>query len=99
MIRKTNWSLILIVIFLFNFFGKAETKEISKNDQTPSLLSAFFWELPPLWEQSNVYQIWGGFHKYLLPYIVYIILGAHVLGALKHQFIDKHDSAFKRIVS
>ena len=59
----------------------------------------FFWELPPLWEQSNVYQIWGGFHKYLLPYIVYIILGAHVLGALKHQFIDKHDSAFKRMVS
>ena len=59
----------------------------------------FFWELPPLWEQSNVYQIWGGFHKYLLPYIVYIILGAHVLGALKHQFIDKHGSAFKRMVS
>ena len=59
----------------------------------------FFWELPPLWEQSNVYQIWGGFHKYLLPYIVYIILGAHILGALKHQFIDKHDSAFKRMVS
>ena len=59
----------------------------------------FFWELPPLWEQSNVYQIWGGFHKYLLPYIVYIILGAHVLGALKQQFIDNHDSAFKRMVS
>ena len=59
----------------------------------------FFWELPPLWEQSNVYQIWGGFHKYLLPYIVYIILGAHVLGALKHQFVDKNDSAFKRMVS
>ena len=37
-LRKTNWSLILIVIFLFNFFSKAETKEIYKNDQTPSLL-------------------------------------------------------------
>ena len=59
----------------------------------------FFWELPPLWEQSNVYQIWGGFHKYLLPYLIYIILGAHILGALKHQFVDKHDSAFKRMVS
>ena len=59
----------------------------------------FFWELPPLWEQSNVYQIWGGFHKYLLPYLVYIVLGAHILGALKHQFIDKHDSVFKRMVS
>ena len=41
-LRKTNWSLILIVIFLFNFFSKAETKEIYKNDQTPNLLSAFF---------------------------------------------------------
>ena len=59
----------------------------------------FFWELPPLWEESNVYRIWGGFHKYLLPYLVYIILGAHILGALKHQFVDKHDSAFKRMVS
>jgi len=59
----------------------------------------FFWELAPLWEQSNVYKIWGGFHKYLLPYLVYIVLGAHILGALKHQFIDKHNSAFKRMVS
>jgi len=25
--------------------------------------------------------------------------GAHVLGALKHQFIDKHQNAFKRMVS
>jgi cytochrome b561 len=28
-----------------------------------------------------------------------ISLGAHILGALKHQFIDKHDSAFKRMGS
>lgn len=59
----------------------------------------YIWELPPLWEQSDIYIIWGGMHKYLLPYLLYIVLGAHVLGALKHQFIDKHDNAFKRIVS
>lgn len=59
----------------------------------------FFWELPPLWDQSEVYQIWGGFHKYLLPYLIYIILGAHILGALKHRYIDKHKTAFKRMVS
>ncbi|MEG9862599.1 MAG: cytochrome b [Parvularculales bacterium] len=59
----------------------------------------FFWELPPLWEQSDVYIIWGTAHKYLLPYLLYIVLGAHVLGALKHQFIDKQDNAFKRMVS
>ena len=27
------------------------------------------------------------------------VLGAHVLGALKHQYIDKHDNTFKRMVS
>ena len=59
----------------------------------------FFWEMQPLWEQSEIYKVWGGFHKYLLPYLLYIVLGAHILGALKHQFIDKHANAFKRIVS
>ena len=59
----------------------------------------FFWEMQPLWEQSEIYRVWGGFHKYLLPYLLYIVLGAHILGALKHQFIDKHANAFKRMVS
>ena len=59
----------------------------------------FFWEMQPLWEESEIYQVWGGFHKYLLPYLIYIVLGAHILGALKHQFIDKHANAFKRMVS
>ena len=59
----------------------------------------FFWEIQPLWEESDIYQVWGGLHKYLLPYLLYIVLGAHILGALKHQFIDKHPNAFKRMVS
>lgn len=60
----------------------------------------FLWELPPLWAQNDVYVVvFGMLHKYLLPYLLYIVLGAHILGALKHQFIDKHDSAFKRMVS
>lgn len=58
------------------------------------------WELEPLWSYSkNGSLIWGVLHKYLLPYLLYIVLGAHVLGALKHQFIDKHANAFKRMVS
>ena len=40
--RNNNLLLILTVIFLLIFTIKAETKEISKNNQTPSLLSAFF---------------------------------------------------------
>tara|TARA_R110000850_G_scaffold267554_2_gene398581 strand:+ start:27 stop:893 length:867 start_codon:yes stop_codon:yes gene_type:complete len=59
----------------------------------------FIWELEPLWAPSDTATIiWGTLHKYLLPYLLYIILGAHVLGALKHHFVDKHSAAFKRMV-
>ncbi|MFT7133642.1 MAG: cytochrome b561 [Cyclobacteriaceae bacterium] len=30
--------------------------------------------------------------------LLYFILGAHVLGAMKHQFIDKHDSVLTRML-
>lgn len=59
----------------------------------------FFIELQPLLAESEAYKIWGLFHKYILQYLIYLILGAHVLGALKHHYIDKHQSAFKRMVS
>ncbi|MEM8548260.1 MAG: cytochrome b [Pseudomonadota bacterium] len=59
----------------------------------------FFWELPPLWTPSDTATIiWGTLHKYLLPYILYIVLGAHILGALKHHYVDKHHDAIKRMV-
>lgn len=58
----------------------------------------FAWELQPLWGESDAYIIWGTFHKYILPYLIYIILGAHILGALKHHFIDRHTTALKRMV-
>lgn len=60
----------------------------------------FAWEMQPLWEASESGVIlWGVLHKYLLPYLIYVILGAHILGALKHQFIDKHGNALSRMVS
>ena len=60
----------------------------------------FAWEMPPLWEvNEKAVLLWGLFHKYLLPYLLYVILGAHILGALKHHFIDKHIKALSRMVS
>lgn len=59
----------------------------------------FFVELQPFLAESEAYIVWGMFHKYILQYLVYLILGAHILGALKHHYIDKHESAFKRMVS
>lgn len=56
-------------------------------------------ELQPLLGKSQAYIFWGTFHKYILQYLIYIILGAHIAGALKHHFVDKHRKAFKRMVS
>jgi cytochrome b561 len=58
----------------------------------------FILKIPPFMAESDIYQVWGLFHKYLLQYLLYIVLGAHILGVLKHHFIDKHKSAIKRIV-
>ncbi len=58
----------------------------------------FVLELPPLLAESDAYIVWGLFHKYILQYLVYVILGAHILGALKHHYVDKEKHAFKRMV-
>lgn len=63
----------------------------------PLMFFTLNFEMP--WAENWTYQLRGLFHKYILQYLIYLVLGAHVLGALKHQFIDKHDSAFKRMVS
>ena len=60
----------------------------------------FAWEMQPLWDANEkAVLLWGLVHKYLLPYLLYVILGAHILAVLKHQFFDKHINVLKRIVS
>ena len=59
----------------------------------------YFWEFLPPVVESDIYIAWGFFHKYLLPYLIYVILGAHILGALKHNFIDDNKNAIKRMIS
>jgi cytochrome b561 len=58
----------------------------------------FFWEVPTLLAESKAYIVWGLLHKYVLQYALYLILGAHVLGALKHFLLDKHDGAARRML-
>ncbi len=39
--------------------------------------------------KDYVHTLFNEIHTYL-SYALYVVLGAHVLGALKHQFLDKH---------
>lgn len=60
----------------------------------------FFWGLPLLWAaDEELIVLWGLLHKIILPFVFYIVFAAHIAGALKHQFVDKHDDAFKRMVT
>jgi cytochrome b561 len=60
----------------------------------------FLWELDPLWATNEkAVQLWGLLHKYLFPYLIFLVLGAHILGVLKHQFLDKHIKVLRRMVS
>jgi cytochrome b561 len=64
-------------------------------------LSQFFiWDYPLLWEKNiELAKLFGLLHKLVLPYLFYVVIGAHILGALKHHFIDKHYKSIHRMVS
>lgn len=62
--------------------------------------SFFFLSIPPLWEADlEIARVHAVLHKFVLPYAAYVIIGAHVLGALKHHYIDKHTASLHRMVS
>ena len=64
-------------------------------------LSHFFiWDTPLPWAKDLTAIIpWALAHKVILPYLAFVAIAAHVLGALKHRFIDGHSQAFRRMVS
>ena len=64
-------------------------------------LSHFFiWDTPVLFgPDMELVKLWGLIHKVILPYLCFLVIGAHVIGALKHQFVDKHRESFRRMVS
>ncbi len=60
----------------------------------------FFWDTPLLWEHSvEGTKLPALLHKVILPYLFYLVFLAHILGALKHRFVDKHTDAFRRMVT
>ncbi len=60
----------------------------------------FFWDTPLFWApNADLIIPWGVLHKLALPVLFYAVFAAHIAGALKHQFVDKHGDAFKRMVT
>ncbi|MEM7281427.1 MAG: cytochrome b [Pseudomonadota bacterium] len=60
----------------------------------------FIWDLPMLWEKDmEAIKPFGLLHKIVLPYLCFVIIAAHVIGALKHHFVDKHRDSIHRMVS
>lgn len=60
----------------------------------------FFWDLPLLWEKDlKAIRLYGLLHKMVLPYCFYLIFCAHLLGALKHHFLDGQHHNIRRMIS
>ena len=60
----------------------------------------YIWDLPLFWDKHLASaELFSLTHKILLPYLCYVVIGAHILGALKHHFIDKHHKSIHRMVS
>lgn len=60
----------------------------------------YFWDLPLFLEPStDAVKLPGFLHKVALPYLFYLVILGHIAGALKHQLIDKHKDAFRRMVT
>ena len=60
----------------------------------------FVWDLPMLWDKDmEAIKPFGLLHKVVLPYVCLLLIGAHVIGALKHHFIDRHRESIHRMVS
>lgn len=65
------------------------------------MLSHFFiWDFPLFWgvdlEAGLPYAL---AHKIVIPFLIFLIFAGHVLGVLKHHFIDKHRGSIRRMVS
>ena len=60
----------------------------------------FIWDLPLLWEKDlEAIQLPGLLHKLVLPFLFFLIFVAHLLGALKHHFVDGQKHSIRRMVS
>lgn len=64
-------------------------------------LSYFYiFDLPLLWGTDfDAGNIPNMVHKIILPYLFYLVILAHISGALKHRFVDKKADALKRMVT
>ncbi|MEO0467589.1 MAG: hypothetical protein AAF216_13690 [Pseudomonadota bacterium] len=60
----------------------------------------FFWDASLIWEHSaEATMVPAILHKVELPFLFYLVFLAHIAGPLKHQFMDKHNGAFRRMVT
>lgn len=63
--------------------------------------SAFFGlEIAPIVSPNQLGQtIFGALHKLVLPTLFFLFIFAHILGVLKHHFVDKDRASINRMVS
>jgi cytochrome b561 len=87
---------IALYVFLFAFpiSGFVLSTSLGK------LSHFYFWDLPMFWGPDEAsLAVARLIHKIILPFTFYLVFLAHILGAMKHQYVDKQDDSFRRMVT
>ena len=93
-LAHTAHTLLYVLMFAFPISG------FVMSTSSGNASHFFIWDTPILWAEHELSTNMSGLmHKVVLPYVFYLVIGAHVLGALKHQFLDKQAATFRRMVS
>jgi cytochrome b561 len=85
---------LYVILFTFPISGYMMSTGVGKWSHF------FFVDIPLLFEPSmGIARPFGLLHKILLPYLFYLIIFAHIVGALKHHYIDADVESVRRMVS
>ena len=87
--------LLYLIIFAMPITGWMHDSAWKAADANPLVLFgvipfpriAYIMNLDPV-TKEQMHDLFGGFHE-AVGYAIYVLVGLHILGALKHQYLDK----------
>lgn len=86
MISHAVHKLLILLTFLVPLLGYSLSSSFSESDGVPFFLISHLPELLP--KNDNAFVVFQTLHRYG-AYAILVLIGLHVLGALKHRLMDK----------
>ena len=91
--RSAHWAFYLLM-FAFPISGFVLGTSLGK------LSHFYFWDFPLFWGPDEPSLSMARLmHKIFLPLTLMLVLLAHVLGSVKHRYVDRQEDSFRRMIT